>query len=248
LDKDNFVIYGKQPVYELLRSSHTVSQLVCAYELDAHFKNKIKSLAEKKKIEIDYIAKAKIQKYCGPVVHQGIVAKIPEYNYMSDNTLNELINSDKNPIFIILDQIQDPHNLGAIIRTAEIIGVTAFILPEKGSAEINSTVAKTSSGAIFHCSIYRTNKLFEFLERLKENQINIIALMPGQPKSIYNTDLTLPLAFIFGSEGIGIRKNIQKYCDLKISIPQVGKINSLNVSVTAAVVLFELFRQRMYKR
>jgi 23S rRNA (guanosine2251-2'-O)-methyltransferase len=248
LDKDNFIIYGKQPVYELLRSSHPISQLVCAYELDAHFKNKIKSLAEKRKIEIDYVAKAKIQKYCGTVVHQGIVAKIVEYNYISNNTIDELIKTNKSPVFIILDQIQDPHNLGAIIRTAEIIGATAFILPGKGSAEINSTVAKTSSGAIFHCSIYRTNRLFEFLEMLKENQINIIALMPGQPKNIYNTDLTVPLALIFGSEGIGIRKNIQKYCDLKISIPQVGRINSLNVSVTAAVVLFELFRQRSYKR
>jgi 23S rRNA (guanosine2251-2'-O)-methyltransferase len=248
LDKDNFIIYGKQPVYELLRSSHPISQLVCAYELDAHFKNKIKSLAEKRKIEIDYVAKAKIQKYCGTVVHQGIVAKIVEYNYISNNTIDELIKTNKSPVFIILDQIQDPHNLGAIIRTAEIIGATAFILPGKGSAEINSTVAKTSSGAIFHCSIYRTNRLFEFLEMLKENQINIIALMPGQPKNIYNTDLTVPLALIFGSEGIGIRKNIQKYCDLKISIPQVGRINSLNVSVTAAVVLFELFRQRRYKR
>jgi 23S rRNA (guanosine2251-2'-O)-methyltransferase len=247
LPTDYLIIYGKQPVYELLRSGHPLTQLVCAYELEANFKNKICALAEKKRIKIEHAPKAKLQKYCGPVIHQGIIAKIEEYHYLTDDAMRLLIKKSKNPVFLILDQIQDPHNLGAIIRTAEIIGVTALVLSQKGSAAINSTVAKTSSGAIFHCPVYRSAGLFECLEWLKAHRINIFALIPGQARYIYNTDLTVPLALILGSEGKGIRKNIQKYCDEKISIPQIGRINALNVSATAAVLLFEVFRQRRYK-
>ena len=245
--RDDFFIYGRQPVYELLRSDHRVNELICAYELETIYKKKIKSLAENRNIKINYIAKAHIQRYCGPVVHQGVAAKIDKYKYISEKEVNQIIETNKNPIFVILDQIQDPHNLGAIIRTAEVIGVTAIILPEKGSASINNTVAKTSSGAIFHCKIHLTNNLLELINRLKKNHINICAMLPGQEKNLYKTDLTGPLTFIFGSEGEGVRKNLLKYCDYKVSIPQIGKLGSLNVSVTAAIVLFETLRQRNFQ-
>ena len=244
--KEDFYIYGRQPVYELLRSSHPVFRLICALELEEKYKKKIIPLAERRNIKPEYVPKAKIQLYTGPVIHQGIAAKIEEYIYKDEKDIFYLLKGNKISIFVILDQIQDPHNVGAIIRTAEIIGDTAIILPEKGSAPINSTVAKTSSGAVFHAPIHHTNNLTGFLKRLKEKGIRIVAAIPGQKQIIYKTSLTAPLAFIFGSEGEGVRKNLQNYCDMKISIPQVGKVDSLNVSVTAAIVLFETLRQKNY--
>jgi 23S rRNA (guanosine2251-2'-O)-methyltransferase len=246
LIKDDFFVYGRQPVFELLRSGHPVSHLICSFELEEKYKKRIISLAQKKNIHVEYIARAKLQKFTGPVVHQGIAAKIEEYKYTTEESIFDLLKENKISMIVILDQIQDPHNVGAIIRTAEIIGRTAIVLPKKGSAPINSTVAKTSSGSIFHAPIHLTNNLFKFIGRLKEKRIKIIAAIPGQQNNIYKTCLTGPVAFIFGSEGEGVRKNLLSYCDVKISIPQAGMVDSLNVSVTAAIVLFESLRQREY--
>ena len=244
--KNHLIIYGKQPVLEALNSNHLVSRVILALELDEKLIRKISSIAERKKISIEYIPKAKMQQLCGPVVHQGVAAEISGYKFISKKSLMEIVNREERPLLLILDQIQDPHNLGAIIRTAEVCGVSAIILPEKGSAEINATVAKTSAGAIFHTQIFKTNNLYSILEELNDLNISIAAMIPGQFSTIYETDLTIPLAVIVGSEGKGVRKNLHKYCDLKISIPQIGKIDSLNVSVSTGIVLFEVLRQRRF--
>jgi 23S rRNA (guanosine2251-2'-O)-methyltransferase len=244
---DSFVVYGKQPVYEALRSKHIVRKVIIAREIEKKGIEKILRLVKNKNIELAYEKKSNFQKLCGPVLHQGIVALLKEYTCLSENDLLKKVSSNSNSFIIILDQIQDPHNLGAIIRTAEIAQVTAVILPEKGSATINPTVAKTSAGAIFHCPICRTNDLPTMIGNLQKSNHTIIAMVPHRSETIYDTDLVGKLAVIIGSEGKGVRKNIQVLCDKKISIPGWGKIDSLNASVSAAIVLFEAVRQRQYR-
>jgi 23S rRNA (guanosine2251-2'-O)-methyltransferase len=203
------------------------------------------NLCEKKGVKVDYMPKAKLQILCGAVVHQGYVAELTDYKYLTESDLLHLINNSAKPLILILDQIQDTHNLGAIIRTAESVNITALVIAEKGGAEINATVAKTSAGAIFHCPIHRTADLFVFLEKLKDSGLKIVGTVMGRQNTIYQANLNAGLAVIVGSEGKGIRKNILAHCAELVSIPMLGRIDSLNVSVSTAVVLYEIIRQRM---
>jgi 23S rRNA (guanosine2251-2'-O)-methyltransferase len=238
------IIYGKQPLFEVLRSDHPVNRIVIAQEMDKKDVRRIRNLAEKKNVKVTYDRKANLQKICGPVLHQGIVAILDEFKYLTEIKLFEITKSPENPFILILDQIQDPHNLGAIIRTAESAGITAIILPEKGSASVSPTVVKTSAGAVFHCLIHRTMNLPGIMEKLRQESLMIIAMVPHQQEMIYDTDLKGPLAIVVGSEGKGVRKNIQRLCDKSVSIPGWGKVDSLNASVSTAVVIFEAVRQR----
>ena len=239
-------IYGKRPVYEAIRSVQIVKQIYLAKEMQKKDFLRYQELAAKNDVPVTVLSKSQLQKYCGPVVHQGIVAEIPGYKYIENKNLIKNINDTENPLILVLDQIQDTHNLGAIIRTAEICGVTAIIIPEKISAEVNPTVVKTSAGAIFHTNIYRTEDLSKTLDLMKKEKLTFAALMPGRNENIYQTKLDTSLVLLIGSEGAGLRKNLLAYCDLQVSIPQIGRLDSLNASVSTAVVLFEIMRQREY--
>jgi len=239
-------IYGKRAVFEALKSMHQVDHVYLAKEMQRKDLERFKDRAAATEVPLTVLSKAQLQKYCGPVVHQGIVAQMPDYRYINKSDLFGFMNAVKIPLILVLDQIQDTHNLGAIIRTAEICGVTAIIIPEKTSAEINPTVAKTSAGAVFHINIYRTRELSEILDDLKKENLKFAALMPGKNENIYQTKLDIPMGLIIGSEGAGVRKNLLAYCDLQLSIPQMGKLDSLNASVSSAVVLFEVMRQKKY--
>ena len=246
-NNDSFFVYGIQPVIELLKSNHSVENVIIAKETDAKVKNRIINLAKNRNLSVESISKQYVQRYTGPVLHQGVVAKLNAYQYINEKFLfTELLKSE-NVLILILDEIQDPHNVGAIIRTAEIAGATCIILPEKGSAPINSTVAKTSTGAVFHIPIHQTNDLYLLIEELKSNKIQIIAAEEGQQNNLFKSDIPSKIALIIGSEGKGVRKNLKKLADKNISIPQFGKVNSLNASVSAAVILYEIVRQRNFK-
>jgi 23S rRNA (guanosine2251-2'-O)-methyltransferase len=238
-------IYGKQPVFELLRSQHAVTRLIVAKNMEPQTIHAVKKIADSKNIPIQYVHKKELQQYCGAVLHQGIVAEMNSYAYISESMLFKKISGQEKPLILILDQIQDVHNVGAIIRSAEVAGVTAVILPEKGCAGINETVAKTSAGAIFHCPIHQSTQLPEILVKIAHRNLHIVAMVPGQKKTIYTENLNKPLAVIMGSEGRGVRKNLLTYCSEKLSIRQYGLLDSLNVSVATALVLFEAQRQRM---
>ncbi len=246
LDKNEFIIYGKQPVLEALRSNQRINKIILAKELERKESQAILNLCQQKKIIFSYEKKSNMQRHCGPVLHQGIVAYLESYTYLSEADILAEIKKEKKPFILILDQIQDPHNLGAIIRTAEVAGVTAIILPEKGSAVITNTVAKTSAGAIFHCHICRTSDLIIFIQKIQDQNIQVMAMAPNGENEIFNTDFNLPLALIIGSEGGGVRKNLLTLSNKVISIPGFGKLDSLNASVSSAVVLFEVVRQRRY--
>jgi 23S rRNA (guanosine2251-2'-O)-methyltransferase len=241
-----FFIYGVRPVIELLKSNHPVEQLIVAKEIDGKTKSKILNLAQEKNLEVQNILKQQMQRYTGPVVHQGVAAEIKSFHYINEEVLFKMTD-DENVLVVILDQVQDPHNLGAIIRTAEIAGATCIILSEKGSALVNSTVVKTSAGAAFHIPIHITTDLFMLIENLKNKDIQIHAAEEGIQNNLFNTVFASKTALIIGSEGTGVRKNLKKLADNNVSIPQFGKVNSLNASVSAAIILYEIIRQKKTK-
>ena len=242
----NFVIYGRQPVFEALRSDYHVNKIFLARETDKRSIQPLFNLITKKNITLEYHKKGELQRYCGPVLHQGIVAYMEDYKYLSEAALLKKIQAALCPFVLLLDQIQDPQNLGAIFRSAEVAGVDAIIIPEKGSAVINATVAKTSAGAIFHCSVCRTSDLSITMQQLKRAGLVLFALAAHKRKTLFESDLKIPTGIVIGSEGRGIRKNIEKHCDETLSIPGIGRIDSLNASVSTAIVLFEVLRQRKY--
>ncbi len=246
VNNKDFIIYGKQPVFEALRSDHRLKRVILAKELEPKGLQAILNLCRQKNIAVAYEKKSNLQRHCGLVLHQGIIAYLDDFTCLSDDVIFNKIGLAKKPFILILDQIQDPHNLGAIIRTAEVAGVTAIILPERSSAAITPTVAKTSAGAIFHCPIHRTTNLANIIRQIQALHIRVIAMAPNREKTIFNADFNLPVALVIGSEGKGVRKNIETLCDEAISIPGFGKLDSLNASVSSAIVLFEVVRQRKY--
>ncbi len=237
-------VYGRQPVLEALRSQMMVEKIWIGAGVKGPGIRHIRSLAEKKEVEVKIIPKDGLQKKVGAVVHQGVAAAVVVQAIPDEEALLERMGQKKNPLLLVLDQIQDPHNLGAILRTAEISGVDAVILPVKGSAELTATVAKTSAGALFHVPIFRCDELTETLERLKSLNIKIVATLPRAETSMYQVDLSGGCAILVGNEGEGVRKNVLPWCDTALYIPQFGKLNSLNASVSTAVVLYEALRQR----
>lgn len=247
LDKKNaFIIYGRQPVVEALMSNYKIEQIWLGKDLQGKIVTQIKNLANNRNIEIHFTDKNEIQKLSGPVVHQGMAAILESLKTGSQEELPIFFNNVQNPFVVVLDQIQDPHNMGAILRTAEICGVDAVILPEKGTAQLNHTVAKTSAGAIFHLNIFRISDLEKCFEIFNAYNISSLALMPNAEKSMYQLNFKKPVALVVGSEGKGVRKNISRLCSQKVSIPQFGQVNSLNASVAAAIVMYEIIRQRKY--
>ncbi len=244
----NLKIYGRQTVLEALRFGCNIQNIwLAAGSKDGPIRQ-IEEAAHKKNIKISYVNKNDIQKIVGAVVHQGAAADVNYKNFINKERLDSFLTKLKNPFILILDQIQDPHNLGAIIRTSEITNVDLLVLTIKGTAPINATVVKTAAGALFGVKIHRTENLIYFIKYLQQKGIFVFASAASAKQSIFQVDFTNPIALIIGSEDKGVRKNIQTVCDELISIPQLGKLNSLNASVSAAVILYEIIRQRYFKK
>lgn len=237
-------IYGRQPLIEALRSGIEMEQVWLAEGLQGGSVQRITRLIRRNEIPVQTVQKNDIQKITGPVVHQGVAASVILHLIPNEEKLSALLKSKENPFVLILDQVQDLHNLGAILRTAEISGVDAVIMPFKGSPEITAIAAKTSAGALFYVPLYRSENLPETFSALQSMSIKIFAALPHSERSMYQADFSGPSAILVGNEGQGVRRNLLPFCDAAIYIPQFGKIQSLNASVSTAVLLYEAVRQR----
>ena len=237
-------VFGRQPVLEALRSDVKVQNVWLAEDLQGQPVQQIQNMASNREIPLQIVAKNNIQKIVGAVVHQGVAAEVYLKTIPDEQALLKFLESKDNPLLLVLDQVQDPHNLGAILRTAEVSGVDALIMPFKGSADITATVAKTSAGALFHLPIYRSRELLETFSNLQSMNVKIIATLPRTESVMYETDFKQACAIVVGNEGLGVRKNLLHFCDQAVYIPQHGRINSLNASVSTAVILYEALRQR----
>lgn len=210
--------------------------------------NKIIALAKEKKVIINEVSKAKLNQMSQIENNQGVIAIVPPFNYCEIEDILDLAKKrDEKPFILILDGIEDPHNLGSIIRTAETAGVHGIIIPKRRAANVNSTVAKVSAGAVEYMKIARVNNINDAINTLKENDVWICGTDMDTNKYYYDEDFTGGIGIVIGSEGYGISRLVKENCDFLVKIPMKGKITSLNASVSAGIVMYEVVKQRMAK-
>ena len=197
------------------------------------------------KISYSYADRANLDRISKGEVHQGVISEVSTPPILDQKSLiKSIINFDQNPLILILDSIQDPRNLGACLRSANAAGISHVVINKNGSAPINSLVHRTSAGAINSLQIYHVTNLSRTIKEIQKRDIWVVGLDGNTQNSLYNSNLSGPMAIVVGSEGKGIRNLIKKTCDQIVSIPMFGNVESLNVSVATAITLFEIKRQR----
>lgn len=244
------LIYGKNAVLEALKSEKTFNRLF----IDKTFKDRstqeIIDLARKNGVKVDFVNKVVLENKIDSlsskekVNYQGVVGETVEFEYSELEDIFDLAEKKgESPFILILDGVEDPHNLGAIIRTAECAGVHGVIIPDRRACLVNETVLKTSAGAVSNVNIVKVTNLNMVIKELKERGVWIYACEVGG-QNIFKSNLTGPVAIVVGSEGKGMSRLVKENCDNTLTIPMKGKINSLNVSVAAAIAIFEAFKSR----
>lgn len=244
----NDQVEGRNSVIELLESGRDINKIFISNGEKNGSINKIIAMAKERKVIVTEVNKSKLEQMALSNNHQGVIAIVPPYEYCDIDDILECAKSRKeDPFIIILDGIEDPHNLGAIIRTAETAGVHGIIIPKRRSCLVNSTVTKVAAGAVEHMNIARVNNINETIRYLKEKDVWVCGTDMDTDKYYYNEDLTGSLAIVIGSEGFGMSKLVKENCDFLVKIPMKGKITSLNASVSAGIVVYESVRQRNKK-
>ncbi|MDJ0644909.1 MAG: 23S rRNA (guanosine(2251)-2'-O)-methyltransferase RlmB [Flavobacteriaceae bacterium] len=236
-------IFGIRAIIEAIASGKTVEKVYIQKGLQGNLFSELNALIKKNNISSSYVPVEKLNKLSRNQNHQGVIAKISDITFSS---LEEIlaITTDKTPLYLLLDQITDVRNFGAILRTAECTGVDAIIIPSQGSAPLNADAIKTSAGAAFKLSICKVNHLLDAIYELQAEGIQIISVTEKTDKSIYDLDFRKPTALVMGSEYKGIAPSILKISDAKGKLPLLGDIASLNVSVACGATLYEIVRQR----
>lgn len=237
-------IVGRNPVLELLKTDKEVEKLyVLKGELQGSI-NKILGIAKDKNIIIQHVDKNKLDTLAEGNVHQGVAALVSSYNYAEiDDILEKAKMKNESPFIIILDELEDPHNLGAIVRTAECAGVHGVIIPKRRSASVNQTVYKTSAGAVEHMLISKVTNISNTIEYLKEKGLWVYGADIDGADYYFNTKLDGALALVIGNEGKGLSRLVKEKCDVLVKIPMLGQISSLNASTAASILIYEVVRQ-----
>lgn len=238
-------IEGRNSVLELLEADRDINKIYVSRGEKHGSINKILAIAKEKRIVTVEVDKSKLDAMSQTENHQGVIAIVPPFEYCEvDDILDYAKQKNEKEFILILDGIEDPHNLGSIIRTAETAGVHGIIIPKRRAASVNSTVNKVSAGAVEHMKIARVNNINETIKYLKENGIWICGTDMDTNTEYYNQDLTGPIAIVIGSEGFGMSRLVKENCDFLVKIPMKGKITSLNASVSAGIVIYEAVKQR----
>lgn len=243
-NKNENIICGRNPVMEALRSGREIDRLLVAHGVSGGSVTAIIAKCSSRGILIKEVSPQKLDYYCNGANHQGVAVFFASQEYCEvSDILNTAASRNEKPFIIICDEIEDPHNLGAIIRTAEACGVHGIIIPKRRSASLNATVAKSASGALEYMKVARVTNIANTIEELKEAGVWVFgADMDGGDYT--KTDFDIPCALVIGNEGKGIGPLVAKKCDGIVSLPMFGKINSLNASVAAAVLMYEVVRSR----
>ncbi|RMF60372.1 MAG: 23S rRNA (guanosine(2251)-2'-O)-methyltransferase RlmB, partial [Calditrichaeota bacterium] len=238
-------IYGRNPVLEALRSNREVQKIYIAHGAHGSHIREIYKLAKRNRIPISNASHKKIQQMVGDVIHQGVVALISPVEIKSmDNLLHQLPNFPQPLTLVIADRIQDPHNLGAIIRSSKALGASGLVISLRDSTPITDTVIKASAGAALKFPIFKAKNLAQAVDLLKENNVWIYGASLESEVVLWEMDFKRNCAIVVGSEGKGIRPIIQKKCDQLFHIPLSGQVESLNASVATGIILAEALRQR----
>lgn len=241
---DEQYVVGRNPVLELLKSDKQIDKLyVLKGELQGSI-NKILGIAKDKNIVIQQVDKKKLDSMSEGNAHQGVVALVTGYEYSTvEEILDKAKSKDEKPFIIILDGIEDTHNLGAIVRTAECAGVHGVIIPKRRSAMVNQTVYKSSAGAVEHMLIANVNNISSTIDELKDAGLWVYGADMDGENYHFNTSLTGAIALVIGNEGKGLSRLVKEKCDVLVKIPMLGKISSLNASTAASILIYEVVRQ-----
>ena len=238
-------IEGKNPVRELLKTDEIIEKLMIVNGTNDAELRKFQQIAKDKGVKVEFADRRALDKLSETGHHQGVIAFYTDFKYADLNeTILKLRNDGKDILFIVLDEVLDPHNLGSVIRVAECAGASGVIIPARRSATVNETVVRTSAGATAYMPVIKVNNLNQAIEEMKKQNIWVYAAdMDGE--QMYKANLKGDIALVVGGEGTGVRDLTKKLCDGVISIPMYGKVNSLNASVSAGIVLYEAVRQRV---
>lgn len=242
------LIIGRNAVREVIKSGRTIETIYIAKGSKEGSINEIIKLAKDNKLVIKEVDKKKLDSMSAGLVHQGVIALITPYKYCEiQDILNYAEERNEDPFIVILDELEDPHNLGSIVRTAELCGVHGVIIPKRRNVGITATVYKSSVGAIEHVKVAKVTNINNAIDELKKVGIWVYgADMHGDEYS-YQVNYSGPCALVIGSEGKGISKLTLKKCDKLVKIPMVGKINSLNASVAGGILMYEVLKSRLDK-
>ena len=241
----NDQVEGRNAVLELLESGRDINKILVANGEKHGSIHKILAIAKERKIIVTEMERNKLNQIAQTPNNQGVIAIVPPYNYCEvEEILEEAKRKNEMPFILILDGIEDPHNLGSIIRTAETAGVHGIIIPKRRAASVNSTVSKVSAGAVEYMKIARVNNINETIRYLKEQGVWICGTDMDTNTIYTKQDYKMPIAIVIGSEGFGMSRLVKENCDFLVKIPMKGKITSLNASVSAGIVMYEVVKNR----
>ena len=237
-------VFGRHAVVEALQTPDRVNRVFIQEGTSGRDAAKVIELAREKGIQVQTVPKTKIEDLVGNAGHQGLVASIAAYEYADlEDVFKKAEEKGEDPFIVILDGVEDPHNLGSILRTADATGVHGIIIPKRRSASLTATVAKASTGAIEHVPVVRVTNLTQTIEQLKARGIWVFGTdMNGTDYRKWNT--SGPLAIVMGNEGKGVSRIVKESVDEMVTIPMVGHVQSLNASVASALMMYEVFRNR----
>lgn len=243
------VLVGRNAVTEALKSGRGINKLWIASGDREGSVSEIAALAKERGIVVQYVERAKIESLAGGHRHQGVLAYVAPVPYAElDDILKAAEEKGEAPFLVLLDELEDPHNLGALLRTADATGVHGILIPKRRSVSLNATVAKTSAGAVEYVPVARIGNIAQTLKKLKEKGFWVAGADMDGEKAYYEADLTGPLVLVVGSEGRGMSRLTKEACDFIVSMPMVGRINSLNASVAGSILMYESMRQRLQKK
>lgn len=234
-------IYGKNTISEALNGEKRVYEVLVSKALKDHT---IAKLCQQFNIPCVSVNASELDRLVGKVNHQGVIASVEGYRYYSIDEIVEAIPQGKQPLLLMLDGLEDPHNLGAILRTSDAVGVDGVIIAKNRSVSLNGTVAKVSTGAIDHVKVAQVTNLARTLEDLKARGYWIVGCDNDQSQDYRQVDYNMATCIVIGSEGKGISRVVKQQCDFKVVLPMVGHVTSLNASVATAVILYQVYHSR----
>jgi len=241
------MVAGRNAVMEALKGNRSVNKILVANGSNEGSIKEIIALAKEKGVNIMYMERSKIDSMARGIRHQGVLAQVAPVQYVELEDILNIAREKKEPPFILLlDELEDPHNLGALLRTADAAGVHGVLIPKRRSVPLSATVAKTSAGAVEYVPVARIGNIVQTIRRLKDEGLWVAAAdMDGT--DYYEADMTGPLLLIVGSEGHGVGRLVKEQCDFVVRIPMMGKINSLNASVAGSILMYEAMKQRIQR-
>jgi 23S rRNA (guanosine2251-2'-O)-methyltransferase len=244
MNENKDYIIGKNPVMEALRSERDINKILIAESSQRGQMQPLIQLAKEANVIVQFVPKKKIDQISDEN-HQGVLAYVAAYQYAEmDDLFAAAEKKNEPPFFLLLDEIEDPHNLGSIMRTADAVGAHGIIIPKRRAVGLTATVAKSSTGAIEHIPVVRVTNMARTIDELKERGIWIAGTDASGRQDYRQFDGTLPLGLVIGSEGKGMGRLVRDKCDFLINLPMAGKVTSLNASVAAAILMYEVYRRR----